>query len=34
MADGTYLTYFPFAILIEEPKMAPYHKKLLGFYER
>ena len=28
MADGIYLTYFPFAILSEEPKMTPYHKKL------
>ena len=27
LADGTYLTYFPFASLTEESKMTPYHKK-------
>ena len=32
MADGTYLAYFPFAILTEESKMTPYHKKLLDTY--
>ena len=29
LADGTYMTYFPFASLTEESKMTPYHKKLL-----
>ena len=30
LADGTYLTYFPFASLTEESKMTPYHKKLMN----
>ena len=29
MADGTYLAYFPFAILTEASLMRRYHKKLL-----
>ena len=29
MADGTYLTYFPFASLTEESKMTSYHEKLI-----
>ncbi len=33
LADGTYLTYFPFASLTEESKMTPYHKKLLQALE-
>ena len=26
--DGTYLTYFPFGLMIERPRMAAYHNKL------
>ena len=26
--DGTYLTYFPFGVMIERSRMTPYHKKL------
>ena len=29
VADGTYLPYFPFAILTEEAKITPSNKKLL-----
>jgi hypothetical protein len=25
--DGTYLTYFPFELMIERPRMAAYHNK-------
>ena len=28
--DETYLTYFSFGAMIERPKIAPYHKKLLN----
>ena len=31
MADGTYFAYFPSAILTEESKMTPYHKKLISW---
>ena len=27
--DGTYLTYFPFGVMIERSRMTPYHKKFL-----
>jgi hypothetical protein len=27
--DGTYLTYFPFGLMIERPRMATYHDKYL-----
>ena len=30
LAMGSTLTYVPFVLLIERPRMTPYHKKLLG----